>query len=328
MPCPIGTDVQLAARLLRAGQLVAFGTETVYGLGANATDATAVAKVFAAKARPSFDPLIVHVATRDAVADVVANFPPAAERLAEAFWPGPLTLVLPKRDAIPDLVTSGRSTVGVRVPAPAITRELLAAAGVPVAAPSANAFGRISPTTAAHVAEQLGDAIDYIFDCGPCNVGIESTVLDLSEEPPMLLRPGGTTLEEIERVIGRVALASKSEAGPQRAPGMLSRHYAPRTPLVVTDRIDEVPSFARTGLLTLTAEATNLGRFANVEVLSASGDLVEAAANFFAALRRLDAAQLNLIIARPFPNRGLGRALNDRLNRAAQHEIAGKAEAQ
>ncbi len=318
MPCPIGTDVHLAARFLREGKLVAFGTETVYGLGANAIDTTAVAKVFAAKGRPSFDPLIVHVASRDAVDDVVANFPPVAERLAEAFWPGPLTLVLPKRDSIPDLVTSGRPTVAVRIPAPERTRKLLQEAGIPVAAPSANAFGRISPTTAQHVADQLGEAIDYILDCGPCDVGIESTVLDLSEEVPMLLRPGGTTLEEIERFVGRVALAAASEAGPQRAPGMLSRHYSPRTPLVVTARIDEFSPSGRVGLLTLRTP-TDVGRFAQVEILSTDGDLVEATANFFAALRRLDAANLDRILATPFPNRGLGRALNDRLNRAAQH---------
>jgi L-threonylcarbamoyladenylate synthase len=314
MPCPIGTDVQIAARLLREGQLVAFGTETVYGLGANATDATAVAQVFAAKGRPAFDPLIVHVASHEAVTEVVANFPPAAERLAEAFWPGPLTLVLPKRDAIPDLVTSGRSTVGVRIPAPAMTRELLTAAGVPIAAPSANAFGRISPTTAAHVAEQLGDSTDYILDCGPCGVGIESTVLDLSDELPMLLRPGGTTLEEIERIIGPVELASKSEQGPQRAPGMLSRHYAPRTPLSIGDM--PVEESGRVGLLSFRTPH-DVSQFTSVEVLSPTGSLVEAAANFFSALRRLDAAGLDRIIATPFPAHGLGRALNDRLRRAA-----------
>lgn len=313
MPASIGTDVALASHLLRTGKLVAFGTETVYGLGANATDATAVAKVFRAKGRPSFDPLIVHVADRDAVDHVVAKFPPAAERLAEAFWPGPLTLVLPKRDLIRDLVTSGRATVAVRIPAPETTRRLLKGAGVPIAAPSANAFGSMSPTTAQHVADQLADSIDYILDCGPCGVGIESTVVDLSEEVPMLLRPGGTTLEELERVIGRVALASASEQGPQRAPGMLSRHYAPRTPLTIGDTSQEP---GRVGLLAfLTPKEPT--RFALVETLSPQGDLVEAAANFFAALRRLDAAGLDRIIATPFPEEGLGRALNDRLRRAA-----------
>jgi L-threonylcarbamoyladenylate synthase len=314
MPCPFGTDVHLAASFLRDGKLVAFGTETVYGLGANATDATAVAKVFAAKGRPAFDPLIVHVASRDAVDGVVANFPPVAERLAEAFWPGPLTLVLPKRNSIPDLVTSGRQTVAVRIPAPELTRQLLREAEVPVAAPSANAFGRISPTTAQHVADQLGDKIDYILDCGPCVVGIESTVLDLSEEVPMLLRPGGTTLEEIERLIGRVALASKNEDGPQRAPGMLSRHYAPRTPLTIATTRDGFTG--RVGLLAFEAQ-NDVTAFDIVEILSPRGDLVEAAAKFFAALRRLDAAGLDRIIATPFPEVGLGRALNDRLRRAA-----------
>lgn len=313
MTAPIGTDVSHAARLLREGGLVAFGTETVYGLGANALDARAVARVFEAKNRPHFDPLIVHVAERERVDEVATLFPAAAEYLAQAFWPGPLTLVVAKRPEVPDLVTAGRSTVGVRVPAPEVTRRLLAGAGVPVAAPSANPFGRISPTTAAHVAEQLGDAVDYILDCGPCRVGIESTVVDVSDGPPVLLRPGGVTLEDLERVVGRVRSATTTDDGPQRAPGMLSRHYSPRTSLVIRESPDE--GSGREGLLTLGPAAAS--GFGAVEVLSPSADLAEAAANFFAALRRLDAAGLERIVAVPFPEVGLGRALNDRLRRAA-----------
>lgn len=317
MAAVTGTDVSLAGRLLREGRLVAFGTETVYGLGANALDARSVARVFEAKNRPHFDPLIVHIADREHVDKVVAAFPKGASLLADAFWPGPLTLVLPKRSVVPDLVTSGRPTVAVRVPAPAATRALLAEAGVPVAAPSANPFGQISPTTAAHVAEQLGDAVDYIFDGGPCTVGIESTVIDLTGSVPTLLRPGGVTLESLQSVVGRIDHLTDVSDGPQRAPGMLSRHYSPRTPLIIAD--EPVPVSVRAGLLTFRRRST-ASEFERVEVLSPAGDLAEAAVNFFAALRRLDAADLDLIVATPFPQAGLGRALNDRLRRAAATE--------
>lgn len=314
MSARIGTDVAFAARLLREGGLVSFGTETVYGLGANAFDPPAVARVFEVKGRPRFDPLIVHVPDRGAVAEVAEVFSETATRLADSFWPGPLTLVVPKRAAVPDLVTAGRSTVGVRVPAPEMTRRLLAEASVPVAAPSANPFGRISPTTAAHVAEQLGEAVDYILDCGPCRVGVESTVVDVTEETPVLLRPGGVTLEALEGVVGTVRLVTQIEDGPQRAPGMLSRHYSPRTPLLVMEQ----PGVGteREGLLTLRPQPSVKG-YGRTEVLSETGDLAEAAASFFAALRRLDAAGLERIVAVPFPEEGLGRALNDRLRRAA-----------
>lgn len=314
MAAPLRTDVSHAARLLREGKLVAFGTETVYGLGANAFDPRAVARVFEAKNRPRFDPLIVHLPDRGRIGDVVESFSEAASRLADAFWPGPLTLVLPKRPQVPDLVTAGRPTVGVRVPALAMTRQLLAEAGVPVAAPSANPFGRISPTTAAHVADQLGDVVDYILDCGPCAVGLESTVVDMSYDRPVLLRPGGVTLESLEAVVGPIRTAEPTTDGPQRAPGMLSRHYSPRTPLVIADRPG--PGARCEGLLTFRPEPSATA-FGVVEILSESGDLAEAAANFFAALRRLDAAGLDRIVALPFPDRGLGRALNDRLRRAA-----------
>lgn len=317
MPAPIGTDVSLAARLLREGGLVAFGTETVYGLGANAFDLRAVARVFEAKDRPRFDPLIVHVPDRGAVAEVAESFSETAARLADAFWPGPLTLVVPKRAAVPDLVTAGRATVGVRVPAPAITRRLLAGAGLPIAAPSANPFGRISPTTAEHVAEQLGGAVDYILDCGPCFVGVESTVVDVTEDAPTLLRPGGVTLEALEGVIGSVRIVTQAEDGPQRAPGMLSRHYSPRTPLAVAE--DPGAGTEREGLLTFRPRSSAIG-YGRMEILSERGNLAEATANFFAALRRLDAAGLERIVAIPFPEEGLGRALNDRLRRAAARE--------
>lgn len=314
MPSHLGTDLRLAAKLLRVGKLVAFGTETVYGLGANALDAEAVAKVFEAKNRPTFDPLIVHLADQEQVDDVAVDFPNVAAELAAAFWPGPLTLVLRKRSIVPDLVTSGRPTVAIRVPAPEITRRLIREAGVPIAAPSANPFGRISPTTAEHVAEHLGNSVDYILDCGPCRVGIESTVIDVTERRPILLRPGGISLEELERIVGKVEVVTSTADGPQKAPGMLSRHYSPRTPLFITDQPSADGS--RTGLLTLLSPEQPQA-FTKIEVLSERGDLVEAASRFFAALRRLDAAGLDRIVATPFPEIGLGRALNDRLRRAA-----------
>ncbi len=319
MSCPVGVDVALAARLLREGKLVSFATETVYGLGANALDVNAVARVFAVKNRPHFDPLIVHVADRSWLPRLVVSWPDAADLLALRFWPGPLTLVLPKTEMVPDLVTSGLPSVAVRMPAHPLALELLRLADVPVAAPSANLFGQLSPTCAEHVAERLGDQIDYLLDGGPCSVGVESTVLLLESGRAVLLRPGGVPLEEIESVIGPVALPSSETTSDQAAalsPGMLPQHYAPRTPLVIVEDLSRVTAPASCGLLILQPHPEDCG-FAAVEVLSANGDLTAAAANFFAALRQLDASQVEQIVAMPFPNHGLGRALNDRLMRAA-----------
>lgn len=313
-----------AADILRAGGLVAFPTETVYGLGASAFDERAVARVFEVKARPRFDPLIVHLAETDWVWRVAAEFPYRARMLAERFWPGPLTLVLPKKPAVPDLVTAGLPTVAVRVPDHPVAQKLLRAADLPIAAPSANPFGRISPTTSEHVREQLGDAIDLILDGGPCRVGVESTVLQLTGDIPVLLRPGGTTLEDLEAMIGPVSVAASAEGGfehgAQASPGTLPQHYAPRTPLLLRPH---EPAGAgrparglRVGLLAFQGCAEPQ-EFARVEVLSPEGNLCEAAAKFFAALRRLDAAGLDLIVAELLPESGLGRALNDRLRRAA-----------
>lgn len=321
MSCPIGTDIQHAVALLRDGGLVAFATETVYGLGANALDTKAVARVFEAKKRPRFDPLIVHVANRDQLAGLVTEMPEAAQRLAEQFWPGPLTLVLPKTDHVPDLVTSGLPTVAVRIPDHAMALELLRAVAVPIAAPSANPFGCVSPTTAQHVAEQLGDSIDYILDGGSCRVGIESTVLQVGDGEAMLLRPGGLPVESIEKVIGPVALLESSvddEEAAQIAPGRLMKHYAPRTSLTVITDWSQLSDIVekRVGILAFQAIPESVSCVAR-EILSAQGDLAEAAANFFAALRRLDSRNLDLILVESFPETGLGRALNDRLSRAA-----------
>ncbi|MGE3313621.1 MAG: L-threonylcarbamoyladenylate synthase [Planctomycetaceae bacterium] len=324
MPSSIGTDVTQAAAILRDGGLVAFATETVYGLGANALNARAVARIFEVKNRPSFDPIIVHIAELDQLPKLTRSIPARAEQLAARFWPGPLTMVLPKADIVPDIVTSGLSSVGVRMPDHPLALALLREAGLPVAAPSANPFGRISPTRAEHVAEMLGDRIDYILDGGPCRVGLESTVLDLTGDVPVLLRPGGLPVEEIEAVVGQVIIAQTSAEHSEAAmpaPGMLPRHYAPRTRLVIDARLDEIPRSLRrrAGFLAFRFPP-NDSAYEAIEVLSPAGDLTEAAANFFAALRRLDALDLDLIVAESFPDHGLGRALNDRLRRAAQEE--------
>lgn len=318
--------IATAADILRSGGLVAFPTETVYGLGANALDERAVARVFEVKERPRFDPLIVHVADTKGALELAAEFPPVAHKLAKAFWPGPLTLVLPKKPVVPDLVTAGCPTVAVRIPDHPLALELLRTVKLPIAAPSANPFGRISPTTAAHVREQLGEKIDLILDGGPCRVGIESTVLQLTADRPVLLRPGGTALEDLEALIGPIVVpAPDRQLSPGEglvSPGTLSQHYAPKTPLelvayrALSECSSAPPPGTRTGLLAFRGNSAP-ATFAHVEVLSPAGNLREAAANFFAALRRLDVAGLDRIVAEMVPETGLGRALNDRLRRAA-----------
>lgn len=317
MRATVTTDAEVAARIVCEGGLVAFATETVYGLGGNALDSASVARIFEAKQRPFFDPLIVHLAETAAVESVCRQLGDKAWRLMEAVWPGPLTLVLPKRDVIPDLVTSGLDSVGVRVPDHDLARELIRRAGVPLAAPSANLFGKVSPTTAQHVLDQLGDRIDCVLDGGPCRVGVESTVLSLVDESrPLLLRPGGIPVEEIEALIGSVEWAGKIDEGlPQAAPGMLAQHYAPVAKVVLVDDWKSVvpgaaAALAFQGLL-------DKSRFVAYEVLSPQGSLREAATNLFAALRRLDASGATTIYAERVPESGLGRAINDRLARAA-----------
>jgi L-threonylcarbamoyladenylate synthase len=333
--CPISTDVRRAAEILRDGGLVAFGTETVYGLGANALDEHAVARIFEAKNRPHFDPLIVHIADRKWLDRLTEQLSPGAKLLADEFWPGPLTMVLPKKDVVPDLVTSGLPSVAIRMPSHPLAFELLAQVDLPIAAPSANPFGQISPTTAQHVLDNLGHRIDLILDGGPCDVGVESTVVLMTEERPRILRHGGVTQEQLEAVVGPVDVYcgdddastpedvgsnTRAEQSPAVAPGMLAQHYSPTTPLSLRRDVPaNLSPDKRVGLLRL-AEANELPNivecFTAVETLTVDGDLRTAAAEFFAALRRLDAAGLDLILAEPFPEEGLGRALNDRLNRA------------
>jgi L-threonylcarbamoyladenylate synthase len=301
-----------AARVLKEGRLVAFPTETVYGLGADAANGRAVAAVFEAKGRPRFNPLIVHVADL-AAAEALAEMTPAGRRLAEAFWPGPLTLVLKRRPDAPlsDLVTAGLDTVAVRVPDHPVARALLEAVGRPLAAPSANKSGRLSPTRAAHVAADLGDSVAMVLDGGPTAYGLESTVVDATGEPVVLLRPGALPVETLEAVLGGNVVRKAGHPSRPSSPGQLPSHYAPRARLRLNAR-EVRPGEALLAFGT-DAPATS-GPAIN---LSPSGDLMEAAANLFAALRYLDGTGAEAIAVMSVPDVGLGEAINDRLRRAA-----------
>ena len=303
--------VDQAAALLVAGGLVAVPTETVYGLGADATDDRAVARIYATKDRPRFNPLILHVADA-AAARALARFDTRAAALAKRFWPGPLTLVLPRRETagVSSLALAGLDTVALRVPGHPVAHAILRAVARPIAAPSANRSGRISPTTARHVADDLGDAIDLIVDGGACPVGVESTILDLSVAQGCLLRPGGITRDDIETVIGPITVDDGNDTNP-KSPGRLVRHYAPTTPLRLNAEavaVDEV-------LLAFGPEL--LSGAVTTKNLSPTGDLAEAAANLFAMLHELDACGATAIAAMAIPDHGLGAAINDRLRRAA-----------
>lgn len=317
---PTEQEILAAATAIRNGELVAFPTETVYGLGANAMDPLAVAKIFELKGRPRFDPLIVHIASPDQLGGLVQAVPKMAQRLIDEFWPGPLSLVLPKNSLVPDIVTAGLGSVAVRCPQNDVARNLIAAANTPISAPSANRFGMVSPTTAKHVSDQFGDRLPYILDDGPCQVGVESTVVSFVEydgERPCLLRPGGVTREQIESITGPLQSHTHEETRPT-SPGQLLRHYSPTTPLYFADS-PEVKQLAggsaKVGLLSFQTPASS-EQFAAVEVLSEKGCFREAAANLFAAMRRLDEKGLDLIVAQTVEEVDLGLAIMDRLRRA------------
>lgn len=316
MTCDI-EDIKKAAAILQNGGIVAFPTETVYGLGADATNPTAVARIFQAKERPSFDPLIVHIAEKSQVDEIVSDIPASAQKLMNKFWPGPLTLILPKKKTIPDIVTSGLQGVGIRMPDNANARKLISICGKPIAAPSANKFGSISPTCANHVKEQLGNRVDMILDGGSCRVGVESTIISFIDKTPVLLRAGGLPLEIAEEEIGKIIIPDTSEYK-NVSPGRSLRHYAPLTPLRFETVIPPFEDGKRVGFIGLKRPA-NPDKFYKLEIISESGDLNEAACNLFSALRRLDALKLDLIIAIKVPDTGLGRAINDRLFRAANN---------
>lgn len=333
------TDLKVAADAIVAGKLVAFPTETVYGLGADAFNPAALARVFEAKRRPTFDPLIVHIAELgglDAVADLSALSDKAAgmaRHLSERLWPGPLTMILPKRSAVPDLATSGLATVAVRFPDHPVARRLIELSTGAVAAPSANPFGYLSPTRAEHVASQLGERVDFIVDGGRCDVGVESTVLDLSSGKPTILRPGGMPAERIEAEIGEVQVFDRSVASP-KSPGQLPSHYAPRVPLKLYPRGALGDVEARSGEALLFFDGASRDSFLrnagletaggdarpSIRVLSEHGDPIEAAANLFDTLHELDASGVSVIRAERADSGGLGAAINDRLYKASRKE--------
>jgi L-threonylcarbamoyladenylate synthase len=314
----IGTDSAYAAELLRRGELVAIPTETVYGLAGNGLNEQAVRRIFAAKSRPLHNPLILHVADAEKLSELVQKMPPLAWQLLDHFTPGPLTLLLPKHASVPDVVTAGLPDVAVRVPQHPVTLELLRQLDFPLAAPSANAFGGVSPTAPVHVMQQLNGRIPYILDGGVCQRGIESTVVGFEDGVPVVYRPGAVSLEEIQRVAPGARLRTPNHAK-VASPGLLSQHYSPRTPLRLVEpgqlRADDLAP-EQIGVLALSQYAPGIPEQQQV-LLSPTADLTEAAYNLYAALYKLDALGLKLILAERVPEHGIGVAINDRLTRAA-----------
>ena len=317
----VGTDIKEAASWLKKGEIVAIPTETVYGLAANAMDEAAVKKIFAAKNRPFFNPLILHIANVSWVDSLASEFPEKAQILARELWPGPLTLVLPKKGVVSDLVTAGHDTVALRVPGHLLTVELIQSLDFPLAAPSANPFGHLSPTTAKHVLKLLEGKLPYILDGGPCEIGLESTIISFIEDQVRVLRYGGIPVEQIEELIGPVkAPETRDHEGPLLAPGMMKSHYAPRTKLYFGDieKMINVHHLDRSkiGILSFSKLYKNIPEERQL-VLSLEGDLEAAANGLFHALHQLDEMKLDIILAEEFPNAELGLAINDRLRRAS-----------
>lgn len=322
-------NLKIAGRALAEGKLVAIPTETVYGLGADAFNAAAVARVFEAKARPSFDPLIVHIARIEDLEKIASSIPPKAKLLADHLWPGPLTMILPKRSEVPDIVTSGLPTAAVRFPQHPVARKIIEFSGTAIAAPSANPFGYISPTRAEHVARLLGEKIDYLVDGGACEVGVESTVIDMTHDLPKILRPGGMPVERIIEIIGPVEFSVKKSAVVS-SPGQLDSHYAPSTQLFLFEYgtlnlgnahrlIEGMDPGSAAAIVFNDARAKEAARagFSTVFTLSSNGNLRDAAANLFALLHELDSRNFSVLVAEKCPDEGLGRAINDRLYRAS-----------
>ncbi len=312
---PSDKNIDLAAKLIKEGGLVAFPTETVYGLGANGFNPLAVAKIFEVKNRPSFNPLILHIAAKEQIREISTCGNSKIDELAEKFMPGPLTLVLPKRESVPDIVTSGKPSVGIRMPANEVAQKFIEACGVPIAAPSANSFGMLSPTTAEHVEKQLGDKIDFILDGGKSEVGVESTIIEYSDGKFYLLRFGGLPVEEIESVIGEKLELKQNSVSPN-SPGQLKSHYAPEIPIKFIDEVNlnEINP-TETGLLVF-RKNTYGGDFALIKTLSPSGDLREASANLFAFLHEFENSGVKTILVEKINAPGLGRAIADRLQKA------------
>jgi L-threonylcarbamoyladenylate synthase len=310
----IGNDIIRAGKILESGGLVAIPTETVYGLAGNALNEEGVSRIFLVKNRPSFDPLIVHVSGAERLREFAEEIPAVAERLTEAFWPGPLTILLKRKNIIPDLVTSGLERAGFRCPAHPLTLELLRNLPFPLAAPSANPFGYISPTTAGHVEEQLGSKIEYILDGGPCTVGIESTIIGFENDQPVLYRHGGIGIEALEKFVGKIRLQLSSGGGPS-APGQLTSHYSPRKKLILGNLQLLMEQYKNENYGVLSFREDYGVKFQRV--LSSGGDTSEAARNLFRFMRELDASPVDFILAETAPEEGLGSAINDRLTRAS-----------
>jgi len=313
-------QIKKASKLLKAGNVVAIPTETVYGLAANVFDEKSIKKIFEIKGRPLFNPLIVHIKSIEELQNVATNIPPKAWILANYFWPGALTLVLPKKKTIPYIVTAGKETVGVRVPSHPVALALLEEVDFPLAAPSANPFGTISPTEAKHVNDYFKDIIPMVLDGGICKNGIESTIIGFENDEPVLYRLGSITLEEIEKIVGKITIKNKKETAPD-APGMLSKHYAPKTK---THLVSDIYAFLKKhpnkkiGLL-LFNQRIEKNEFIHQEILSENGNYKQAAVNLYAAMHRLDKLGLDLIVAERFPDIDLGKSINDRLERATKN---------
>ena len=314
----VSDDILRAADILKSEDVVAIPTETVYGLAGNIFSEKAIKRIFEVKQRPHFNPLIVHLHSIEQIEEIVEEFPENAQLLAKHFWPGPLTLILKKKAAVPDIVTAGKDTVAIRIPNHPVTLKLLKQLPFPIAAPSANPFNRISPTRAAHVEQYFKHIIPMVLDGGECKKGIESTIIGFENDEVVIFRLGSLSKEEIEKVVGKVKIKNKKEKAPD-APGMLAKHYSPITKTFLVDDIErflkENPEM-QIGVLKFTDTVIS-PHIKHIEILSQNGDLNEAAANLYNALHKLDSLNLDAIVAEKLPNHGLGRSINDRLRRAA-----------
>lgn len=317
----ITTDINKAKKILEKNELIALPTETVYGLAGNAFSEIAIKKIFELKKRPFYNPLIVHLKSAACINDIAIEIPESAMLLADKFWPGPLTLVLKKQEHISDLITAGKKTVAVRVPNHPLALALLNTINFPLVAPSANPFGSISPTSAAHVFNYFGEELEVVLDGGECEKGLESTIIGFENDHPILYRRGSIAIEDIEKIVGKLSITTNNDKSPS-APGMLSRHYAPQTDTYVTDDVPgSLKSFEgkKIGLLLFKNQIKN-NNINQQEILSKSGDFEEAAKNLYAAMHRLDQNNLEVIIAERLPDEGLGKTINDKLERATKKE--------
>ena len=315
----VSDDISKAVTFLCNNDVVAIPTETVYGLAGNIYSEAAIRRIFEVKQRPLLNPLIVHLHDTEQIEEIVSEYPKEAQLLAEHFWPGPLTLILKKKAVIPDLITAEKDTVAVRIPNHPVTLRLLKALPFPIAAPSANPFNRISPTQSSHVAEYFKDKIPMVLEGGECQRGIESTIVGFENHSPVIYRLGSISVEDIEKVIGHIEVKNKNDEAPS-APGMLAKHYAPRTKTLLVDDVESFLSDYQglsVGVLTFTRELKAEG-IKHTEILSKKGDLQEAAANLYSALHKLDQLDLDMIVAERFPDIGLGKSINDRLERASK----------